>query len=317
MSKSQKEIPIKNKPCKFFIQGKCKFSAEECKFSHHRVDTNIVPSTPVRQGPLDLTRIVADKFQYKPKEERKKHDFSDEYDDRSLSKNNKDTNIRTKNTETFEPNYNPADMRVIVDLSIGKNKISQSLQSKDVVVVPDLFCKEEDLSIHQKLLEEMETCGVESDKLWKLWHGDTHMIADDSTRFKERCPTFMRILDKISKYFDMDIKATRFNLYRDDKDWKPYHFDASAIKPEKSKIQNITVGVSFGRTRDIAFEDALEGKGHRRIISLPMSNGYTYAFCKDINVNWRHGVPPIPQDKQTNQSRISIIAWGWSNQIHV
>jgi hypothetical protein len=140
------------------------------------------------------------------------------------------------------------------------------------------------------------------------------LIADDSTRFKEKCPTFMKVLDKIRDYFGMDIKATRFNLYRDDKDHKPFHFDASAIKPEKAKIQNITVGVSFGRTREIAFEDALEPKRHRRVVSFPMPNGSTYAFCKDINVNWRHGVPAIPLDKIRNQSRISIIAWGWVDQ---
>jgi len=304
---------------------------EECRFSHQApqdqnlpsFDKNIPSQMKSRKNErIDLTRILADKFEYKPKEERKREQsVLDEYsnDDKSLIKKSKDQNSRPKNTETFDPNYSPADMRILFEISRDTDTMRQRrvVQSKDVVVVPDLFCKEDDLSIHDRLLEEMENCGIDSDKLWKLWHGDSHMIADDSTKFKEKCPTFMSILDKIREYFGMDIKATRFNLYRDDKDWKPYHFDASAIKPEKSKIQNITVGVSFGRTRDIAFEDSLETKGHRRIISLPMPNGYTYAFCKDINVNWRHGVPPISQDKQTNKSRISIIAWGWCDQINV
>lgn len=295
----------KSKPCKFFLQGACKFSAEECRFSHHPSETN---KSPTSSKKTDITRILADKFQYKTKEERKGNSNVDEY---SVPNDKR----RPKNTESFEPNYTPADMRVMVEVAGKKKKTSLSLQSNDVVVVPDLFCNEDDMTIHNQLLDEMEKSEIDSDKLWKLWHGDTHLIADDSTNYKEKCPTFMKILDKIRDYFGMDIKATRFNLYRDDKDWKPFHFDASAIKPEKAKIQNITVGVSFGRTREIAFEDALEGKGHRRVVSLPMCNGYTYAFCRDINTNWRHGVPPISEDKRTNKSRISIIAWGWSDQI--
>jgi hypothetical protein len=108
----------------------------------------------------------------------------------------------------------------------------------------------------------------------------------------------------------MDIKATRFNLYRDDVEWKPFHHDASAVDPEKAKIQNFTVGVSFGATRDIAFEDAMEEVGHRRVISIPLVNGMTYCFSRDINTNWRHGVPQLPPSLEGKYGRISIIAWG-------
>lgn len=291
-------MDYKSKPCKFFQQGKCKYTSEECKFSHESQSSK----------KQDVSRILADKFHYKSKEERKISTDSDEYSSSTHDKR------RTKNTESFEPNYSPADMRVLVEVSGEKKKSRLSLQSKDVIVVPDLFCKEEDWTIHNRLLEEMDNCGVDSDKLWKLWHGDSHLIADDHMNFKDKCPTFLKVLDRIRDYFGMDIKATRFNLYRDDKDWKPFHFDASAVKPDKAKIQNITVGVSFGRTREIAFEDALENKGHRRVVGFPMPNGCTYAFCKDINVNWRHGVPAIPEDKQTTKSRISIICWGWKEQ---
>ena len=292
----------KSTQCKFFQKGNCKFSSQECKFSHELTSSGGTPKSST-----DNTRIVANQIQYKPKQERggKGHE---EYDQDKK---------RSKNTESFEPNYNPADMRVLVEVAEDNKNTRLALQSKDVVIVPDLFCKEEDWTIHNQLLDEMDKCGIDSDKLWKLWHGDSHMIADDGTRFKEKCPTFLKVLDRIRDYFGMDIKATRFNLYRDDKDWKPFHFDAAAVKTDKARTQNITVGVSFGRTRDIAFEDALEGKGHRRVVSFPMPNGCTYVFCKDINVNWRHSVPAISEDKQTNKSRISIIAWGWRDQVDV
>ena len=41
------------------------------------------------------------------------------------------------------------------------------------------------------------------------------------------------ILEKIVDFFKMDVKATRFNWYRDSNDWKPYHHDAAAVKPDK------------------------------------------------------------------------------------
>ena len=289
----------KSKLCRFFQQGSCKFTEEECRFSHQMISQ----STPNIKKE-DPARILADKIKYVSVKKKPIEDNEYGLDKESFKRKHK------KNTESFEPNYDPADMRVLVEVAGKKKTTNLEFQSKDVIVVPDLFCSEDDLTIHQKLLNEMDRCGIDSDRLWKLWHGDTHLIADDHTKFKERCPTFLKILDRIEEYFGMEIKATRFNLYRDDNDFKPFHHDAAAIDPEKAKVQNMTVGISFGRTREIAFQDAKEVQGHRRVISFPMPNGYTYAFGKDINVNWRHGVPAIPENRKINQSRISLIAWG-------
>jgi hypothetical protein len=234
----------------------------------------------------------------------------------NLSHSNKDYKTRNKqklkkvNTETFDPSHQPADMRILVEQAKSFGKFGLTIRSRDVVLVTGLFCDCGDHSIYNKLLDEMNKCGVSKDKLWKTWHGDNHLIADDHMNYKEHVPTFMAIIQKIRDYFDMDIKATRFNLYRDDIEWKPFHHDASAVDPEKAKIQNFTVGVSFGATRDIAFEDALENAGHRRIISIPLLNGMTYCFSRDINTNWRHGVPQLPPLLQGKNGRISIIAWG-------
>jgi hypothetical protein len=42
------------------------------------------------------------------------------------------------------------------------------------------------------------------------------------------------IQDKISAYFDIEQKSvgTRFNWYRDSKDWKPFHHDSAAFNPK-------------------------------------------------------------------------------------
>ena len=59
--------------------------------------------------------------------------------------------------------------------------------------------------IYEKLLQE-----VNSD-LFKLWHGDTHFIADDHQKWKSKAPTFNMVLKRIEKYFNMKIKASRLN----------------------------------------------------------------------------------------------------------
>ena len=45
------------------------------------------------------------------------------------------------------------------------------------------------------------------------------------------------VLEKIVDFFKMDVKATRFNWYRDSNDWKPYHHDAAAVNPDKGNVR--------------------------------------------------------------------------------
>ena len=60
----------------------------------------------------------------------------------------------------------------------------------------------------------------------------------------------------MASYFDMDVKATRLNWYRDSSEWKPFHHDAAAMKEKFARSQNFTLAVSFGAERDAAFEHA-------------------------------------------------------------
>ena len=212
---------------------------------------------------------------------------------------------KVKNTETFEPCHDPVDMRVIV-ASGTLDTYPRKHASNDIIIINDLFCQENDLSIYNKLLKEIKHSGVDENKLWKLWHGDTHIIADDKKNWKKVCPTFNFVINKIKNYFNMDVKATRFNWYKDSSHWKPFHHDAAAVKPDKAKTQNITVGISFGAERDVAFEHAKS----RTKISVPLPNGSIYVFNKDVNIDWRHGILQIPPNKKHNKGRISIIAWG-------
>jgi len=219
---------------------------------------------------------------------------------------------RVKNTENFEPSHVPPEMRIVVadpKIEIYNRKHS----TRDVVIVNNLFGNIDNMNIYNSLLEEINKSGVNLERLWKSWHGDSHWIADDKLNWKEKCPTFKMVLDKIQKYFNMDIKATRFNLYKDSSEWKPFHHDAAAVKSDKAKTQNATVAVSFGAERDAAFEHAKT----KTIISIPQPNGTIYTFGKDVNIIWKHGIPQVSEKNYNDNGRISIIAWGWIDQFEL
>jgi hypothetical protein len=117
------------------------------------------------------------------------------------------------------------------------------------------------------------------------------------------------IIQRLKQVFKMDIKTTRFNWYRDPDHWKPFHHDSSFINPDKALTQNFTVAVSFGCTKDAAFEHAKT----KTVISMPQQDGTVYSFTNDTNGIWRHG---ILQDKREQElGRISIIAWGWIDNV--
>lgn len=231
---------------------------------------------------------------------RKSHNFSPQVKTQS----DKHRHHRKKNTESFEPDVTPPDMRLLVSPSreIARNQLSE----RDVIIIPNFF---EDPGLYDRLLKEMDHCGFDASDLWKLWHGDSHYIADDKLgNWKSHCPTFIYIVDELAKYFEMDVKASRFNLYKDNTEWKPYHRDAAAIKPDKARTQNITVALSLGATRSASFQHM---KTKTRI-DIPLSDGSVYVFNKQVNIDWMHGIVQEPEMKK--EGRISIILWGKAKQ---
>jgi len=216
-----------------------------------------------------------------------------------------------RNTENFQPSHEPAQMRII-SVPAGLTQYNREILTRDVLMVNDIFCKPQDLYLYNKLHHELSESGLTEHQIWASWHGDSHLIANDQTNWKKYCPTFHMVLDKIADYFQMDIKATRLNWYRDSTEWKPFHHDAAAIKEDKAKQSNLTVAVSFGLEREAAFEHAQT----KTVISSPQPNGSVYVFARDINVVWRHGILQVnPAKKVVKEGRISVIAWGWADQI--
>jgi hypothetical protein len=270
---------MSNKICKHYVKGTC--NKNDCTFTH-----------------------IDNICQYHFFGKCKNNNCSKNHDHKLITSGQK---LIKKNTESFEPYYDDTDMRVNVSIySLQNPKYDNTYSPNDVVLVPNLFTDID--NIYEKLLDEMQKTGINDEKLWKLWHGNSHMIADDHLNWKNKCPTFMLVIDRLTKYFNMDVKATRFNYYRDSKDFKPLHHDAAAVDPNKAKIQNFTVGVSFGSIRTAMFEHAKT----RTKVSFPLTNGSTYCFSSQINVDWRHGIPSLKlSENEIDNGRISIIAWSW------
>lgn len=234
-----------------------------------------------------------------------------------LHSKSKNQNRSIKNTVCFEPMNRPVDLRIVYDLN--SHYLKTSLTDRDLLLVPNVFKDFNTFELYDKLVEEIQECNKIKPDLLKLWHGNdkidgTHLIADDKLGWKNNAPTFNFILQRLQSYFNVDIKATRFNWYKDTNQWKPFHFDAAAFDPQKRKNQNITIALSFGCTRTTAFEFAEKNKNNlQTTISIPISDGEIYAFTNTTNDIWRHGI--LQEKEFKDEGRISIIIWGWTTNV--
>ena len=68
-------------------------------------------------------------------------------------------NKRKKNTESFEPSYLSSDMRVMIG-NTG-DIYEYPIESRDIILVNNLFPKEEFPNIYECLLEEIKQTGKE------------------------------------------------------------------------------------------------------------------------------------------------------------
>jgi len=292
-----------NKICRFFMTGSCK-KGEECDFLHDDTFCKHYYRNSCSYG-----ETCKKNHDFEPQKQYEKHEGNHDEKHEGKRDGNKKNRLIKKNTESFEPNHNPPDLRLYVE--DGKKEMyTRHYDERDVVLINNMFSEFNENEIYDKLLEEINTTGSE-EEIWKLWHGDTHYIADDRRpEWKNKCPTFTMVVDRIAKYFEMDVNATRFNLYRDGKEWKPYHHDAAAVDPKKAKSQNITAGVSFGSVRDASFQHAR----NRTVVSVPLSDGMIYTFGNKVNTDWRHGVPQLANPTENDKGRISLVLWGKNKQ---
>ncbi|CAI5712164.1 unnamed protein product [Peronospora effusa] len=327
--------------CQFFWKtGQCKFG-DECRKNHFVTQYHPTAEDEEEAAAAAVIAVVSGgteeekKKTIKKKKDKKSRknkanngqklrtDKSEEEEDSNSDNQRKENDKKAKkktksnrrqatkkNTESFEPMTKPVNLRVTYDLGSKDDKFSTSLTTRDVVLVPNLFTDFKKGELYAKLMHELDNCGIPRKELLKMWHGNnkidgTHFIVDDHSSWKAKCPTFDLVTDRLKKFFNLDIKATRFNWYEDTSQWKPFHFDAAGVKPHIAAIQNFTVGISFGANRDVAFEHA----DTKTVVSMPQPDGCVYAFSKDTNVFWRHGI--LQDVPVREEGRISVIAWGW------
>ena len=229
---------------------------------------------------------------------------------RITKKANKNGNGR--NTESFDPASTLVrpDVRVWVG-SKDKKTFDKPLKHDDVVIVPELFGDEDDWEIYYKLVEEMNALQKENVKgsEYISWHEGAHLIVKNP----KGSPTFEKVIDRLCEYFNIQKKSagTRFNWYRDSSDWKPFHHDSAAYNPQRAKTQNITVGVSFGAMRELAFLRATpQENGDKVKMYFPQTNNGVFSFGRDVNILFKHGINALPEEEQDGKGRISIILWG-------
>eukprot|EP00605_Chrysophyceae_sp_TOSAG23-4_P000597 GSChrysophyteH1.ASY1.ANO1.674.1 assembled CDS len=194
-----------------------------------------------------------------------------------------------RNTESFDPKstlVRPG-MRIIV----GQNKeeYGKPLKHDDVVICPDFLCSQDDWKMYYDLVQEMRDAqnSETKDSEWISWAEGAHLISKNPSG----SPSYMKIQEKIAKYFDIEMKSvgTRFNWYRDSSDWKPLHHDSAAFNPQRARNQNITTGER---------------------LYFPQTNGMLFSFGRDVNIHYKHGVNALPEDEQDGKGRVSIILWG-------
>mgnify|MGYP001200600211 FL=1 len=240
-----------------------------------------------------------------------------------------------KNTTSFKPQEKPSDMRIVTGWVAHYAAVNNGLTTHDLAILDPFFPGLGFVEVNKSLAKEHalpdrtsdsvwfdfikeeidrvkeKHCGNSSEEFMKLWHGDSHLIADDGIskgQWKNDCHRINGVIDTIASMFKMVVKSSRINLYRDGNDWKPYHHDAAAIKDNMKAVQNITVAVNFGCSREVSFQNAATGS----TVSFPMLDGYIYSFGKEVNVLWKHG---ILKGHPQSPPRMSIILWGWVEQI--
>ena len=166
--------------------------------------------------------------------------------------------------------------------------IIKKILDNGCIYLQNYFCKNDDYTIVNELKKEIQS---QNPVNWSK-----HLKYENP----EFSKTFNKIIDDMAKHFNVKIIQTRLNYYHDENNWKPFHHDSHAYG---NKEENFTMGASFGATRELTFIH--EQSGNK--FSFPQNNGDIFAFNKEINQKFMHGVPKI---KTKTGERFSIIAWG-------
>ena len=126
----------------------------------------------------------------------------------------------TVNVERYPP---PIGVRV----SMGPTKTGLD----EMVMVPDVLS----MDLTNRLLRELNALPAE---YWVRWHRDGHWILEEKQEWRVDVPSWLEVLNCVERTFQCSINASRLNRFSDPQDYKPFHHDASAIIPARTRTQN-------------------------------------------------------------------------------
>merc|ERR1712083_398332 len=123
--------------------------------------------------------------------------------------------------------------------------------------------------------------------------------------------TFRMIIAKMAEHFGVEVKSAGLNLYKDGRDYVPFHHDTLGRVHDDDGY--MTIGASFGCERSLDFLHIGEVEYHRKQsmdnrtghhlkpmkqrFSLPQRNGDVFAFSAKMNRLFRHSVPRVYDKK--------------------
>jgi hypothetical protein len=194
----------------------------------------------------------------------------------------------------------------------------------DIIQIPAVY----DMETYKSVVAELTVVNDNSNgKLIIPWHKKNHLVVNDKYRngqWKDECPAINKIIDDIASGFNITVNNTRVNIYRSGESGRWGHSDIKPFHHDDNITQNMTFGVSLGCEREIAFKQTKRKKcpdskwrniPSGTIISTVASPGSIYAFARDVNCEFQHGILPVHGsfgNSLPSFDRISIVVWGTS-----
>lgn len=230
----------------------------------------------------------------------------------------------------------------------------ESLLAGNAVYLENFICERDNFSLMRTMLQELQehakaTLGAEGAGLVRWSKHFKH----ESPTFS---PTFKAIVDRLAEYFDVEVFASRLNVYLDGQGWKPFHHDSHAYldtdsvaaerhakwmipdddDPHGRVREDFTIGASLGDLRHLAFRHVGKPMSHRdrggdaggaeaeAERRKPLRDAAQFAFPQyngDVfaftSVANEKFQHGVPKSAAGAGPRFSIIAWGRRRTLNV
>lgn len=174
-----------------------------------------------------------------------------------------------------------------------------------------IFCPADERKLFEQLRAEIQDSG-----LWRSRWGSkgkdsyewtiapeggqrsTGRLTGEDAVTLAKLPAHSYVLERLASLFDVTPLSWWINLYPGGRDSKNFHKDNFG--------QNITIGASFGATRNLTFRHSVS----RDEFHFPQENGDVFAFRERVNDAFLHGMHPLRCEEPDPGPRISVIMMG-------